>query len=282
MKLFDYKFILLILLSIIVYYLYIEVDKINVKINQTKGELESKMLVIDNKIRNQPRQISMTRIPQTFNTTQPTNDIKCDIPVEVNNQLINIPLNEINTTTLPNSSCQLDDDSTTEYDEDSDGEDVMLDSDDIVIYSNDNEENNPNETEDVTENIVVTDLDETHNVEETQDVEETQELEETQDDESEKKKKLLTEIEEVSQLDNYSYTTSNNDLINVDIDIEELVNEESVEPKFQIKKLKRKKIDELRSLASELEISTNKVVDGKLKNKTKKELCNEIIESQSC
>lgn len=267
MKLFDYKFILLILLSIIVYYLYIEIDKINCKIDSIKNKLDVKISTIENKIKNQPKQISMTSVPQINNI--PTKNINCDIPLKVNNDVINIPLNEIDTHKLPNSSCQLDDDSTTEYDDDSDDQDVLLDSDDIVIYSNDNEESNIPET-DVTDNVVVTDLEESHNVEETQDTEDT------------KKKKNLIQIEEVSQLDNYSCTTLNNEHIDVDIDIDQLVNEESVEPKFQIKKLKRKKIDELRSLASELEISTNKVVDGKLKNKTKKELCNEIIESQSC
>ena len=72
-----------------------------------------------------------------------------------------------------------------------------------------------------------------------------------------------------------------NDNLQLDINIEEIVNNVSVEPQYQIKKLQRKKIDELRKLASELEISINKVVNGKLKNKTKKELCNEIIENQS-
>ena len=67
MKLFDYKFILLILLSIIVYYLYIEIDKINARILVNNNNLNVRIEKMENKIKNQPKRISMETVPQINN-----------------------------------------------------------------------------------------------------------------------------------------------------------------------------------------------------------------------
>ena len=44
------------------------------------------------------------------------------------------------------------------------------------------------------------------------------------------------------------------------------------------KNLKRKKLIDLQSIAVSLNIAINKIIDGKIKNKTKEELCLEIIQ----
>ena len=73
--------------------------------------------------------------------------------------------------------------------------------------------------------------------------------------------------------------TSDNEEIDVNIDIDEIVNESS-NNKLKMKTLRRKKLAELQKIASEYGISLNKVKEGKLKNKTKTELCKEIVSKQ--
>ena len=70
-----------------------------------------------------------------------------------------------------------------------------------------------------------------------------------------------------------------NDDLEVNVDIEEIVNESS-NNKFKIKTLKRKKLADLQKIAIDFGISLNKVKSGKLKNKTKNELCKEIVSRQ--
>ena len=72
---------------------------------------------------------------------------------------------------------------------------------------------------------------------------------------------------------------SEDEEIDVNVDIDEIVNESS-NNKFKIKTLKRKKLADLQKIASEYGISLNKVKEGKLKNKTKNELCKEIVSKQ--
>ena len=74
-------------------------------------------------------------------------------------------------------------------------------------------------------------------------------------------------------------TSEEDEEIDVNIDIDEIVNESS-NNKFKMKTLKRKKLADLQKIASEYGISLNKVKEGKLKNKTKTELCKEIVSKQ--
>ena len=74
-------------------------------------------------------------------------------------------------------------------------------------------------------------------------------------------------------------TSEDDEELDVNIDIDEIVNESS-NNKFKMKTLKRKKLADLQKIASEYGISLNKVKEGKLKNKTKNELCKEIVSKQ--
>ena len=65
----------------------------------------------------------------------------------------------------------------------------------------------------------------------------------------------------------------------MNIDLDEIVNESS-NHKIKMKTLKRKKLAELQNIAANYGISLNKVKEGKLKNKTKTELCKEIVSKQ--
>ena len=69
------------------------------------------------------------------------------------------------------------------------------------------------------------------------------------------------------------------DELEVNNDIDEIVNESS-NNKFKMKTLRRKKLSELQKIAADYNISLNKVKEGKLKNKTKVELCKEIVSKQ--
>ena len=90
--------------------------------------------------------------------------------------------------------------------------------------------------------------------------------------------KILSTKQEIICTDT-SDKDSDDEEIDVNIDIDEIVNESS-NNKLKMKTLKRKKLAELQKIAAEYNISLNKVKDGKLKNKTKNELCKEIVSKQ--
>ncbi len=72
----------------------------------------------------------------------------------------------------------------------------------------------------------------------------------------------------------------NNDELNFNVDIDEIVNESS-NTNYKLKTLKRKKLADLQAIAVKFQISLNKVHGSKLKNKTKVELCKEIVAKQN-
>ena len=90
--------------------------------------------------------------------------------------------------------------------------------------------------------------------------------------------KILSTKKEIICTDT-SDKDSDDEEIDVNIDIDEIVNESS-NNKLKMKTLKRKKLAELQKIAAEYNISLNKVKEGKLKNKTKNELCKEIVSKQ--
>jgi hypothetical protein len=73
---------------------------------------------------------------------------------------------------------------------------------------------------------------------------------------------------------------NNNDDLNVNVDIDEIVNESS-NANYKLKGLRRKKLADLQAIAVNFNISLNKVDGNKLKNKTKSELCKEIVAKQN-
>jgi len=66
----------------------------------------------------------------------------------------------------------------------------------------------------------------------------------------------------------------------LNVDIDEIINDSS-NTKFKAKTLQRKKLADLQAIAVKFNISLNKVKNGKLKNKTKGELCKEIVLKQN-
>lgn len=97
---------------------------------------------------------------------------------------------------------------------------------------------------------------------------------------SESLNQILIDKEVITCTDSDKDETSENiEDLEVNIDLDEIVNESS-NNKLKMKTLKRKKLAELQKIASEYGISLNKVKEGKLKNKTKNELCKDIVSKQ--
>lgn len=79
-------------------------------------------------------------------------------------------------------------------------------------------------------------------------------------------------------VDNNINSTEIAEELNVDID--EIINDSS-NTKYKVKTLQRKKLADLQAIAVKFNISLNKVKGGELKNKTKSELCKEIVVKQN-
>ena len=132
MKLFDYKLILLIALTFVVYFMYRELTSLNSRLDS-----------LEKNVNNLPKQIDQKPEPKfiNFNAPEPNVDVQLNnnIPDETTLQTTTNKLNDV----LPNESCTI---STEE--EDSDNLEAMnktnaeeLDEEDAVeIYSNDNVE----------------------------------------------------------------------------------------------------------------------------------------------
>ena len=107
----------------------------------------------------------------------------------------------------------------------------------------------------------------------------------TDNDETKKKIQKILKMNEIKDINisdslqqilNEKEDSDNNDDLNFNVDIDEIVNESS-NTNYKLKTLKRKKLADLQAIAVKFNISLNKVHGNKLKNKTKTELCKEIV-----
>ena len=256
---FDYKIVIILALSFVIYYLYREIDDVKkkCKLIETKMDVPSIRTVSNNNVCYKPKQLRV-QVP----STTPLFDNKRDELklIKLDKNTVDIDEDDVpeNLVKLPNSSCNLDE-SSTELDSDSDidNEDeelVTSEDNNVIVYSNDN-------SEDILSMGLGDDLEiELVNIENVNFI---------SDDEDEKKNltssPLLIEQHQSSPIEF------------PEVDIDAIVNEASVEPEFKFNKLRRKKVADIRQIAADLAISLNKVEGDKLKNKTKIELCNDII-----
>ena len=158
MKLFDYKLILLITLTFVIYFMYREIQNLNQRIDKVEKNIEELP----------KKQIHQQQEPQFINFTPPQNNMIIQEEQNVVNLSPNITKNtihnlETNTNNnlndiLPNDSCTI----STELEEDSEelqqmNQNNMLEAEDAVeIYSNDNiEEVSSQKTSEIDEDDIV-------------------------------------------------------------------------------------------------------------------------------
>lgn len=139
-------------------------------------------------------------------------------------------------------------------------------SDNIVTYSNDKNENK--EVEDLIDQLADKEIIKTNNHQY------LLEVDSSNSNESDKKNKEIVEESNTFVKD-----------VKLDLDYENSIEtsekKNTSERKSSIKDLMAFKLNELQNYAKENDIDITKIVDGKIKNKTKKELCSEL-EKKSC
>ena len=187
MKLFDYKFLILLVLVLVVYFLYRELL-----------DLKSKMKTLENNLSNDLKKIEQINEP----LVQETNEIS-------NNELFRIPL------PLPPQNLEVKREESNvilETKEDSE-EDEILSGENLAIYSNDNDKTNTYSLGDSSE-LEVSEINELEVSEDIQNI----------DDDDEKKKIILVKSEGDNNLKDSSEKSSINTAIVIDnLPISEMV-----------------------------------------------------------
>ena len=142
-------------------------------------------------------------------------------------------------------------------------------SDNIITYSNDKNDSKENQVEDYIDQLADKEIIKTTNDNHQYLLEDS-----SNSNESEKKNKDILEEQGTFVKD-----------VNLDLDYENSLEtsekKNTSERKSSIKDLMTFKLNELQNYAKENDIDITKIVDGKIKNKTKKELCSEL-EKKSC
>lgn len=298
MKLFDYKLILLIALTFVIYFMYRELQSLNQRIEKVEKNVEEL-----------PRkQLQHNPEPQFINFEQPSNIMNNminhmeennvhNISPQINNSIANtLETNTLETNTLetknnlndilPNDTCSI----STE-DEDSEelqqmNQDNMLEAEDAVeIYSNDNiEDASSQKTSEIDEDDIV--------IKETLEIgqhviEQVIDAINEGDDEYMTSSISIENIISEEELNNISpelveedniITSPNNNL--EEIKAEQHISDDNDEPKIDVNVddlVKQKKLKELKGMAQQLNIELKH--NGKAR--TKKELALEICNVQN-
>ena len=298
MKLFDYKLILLIALTFVIYFMYRELQSLNQRIEKVEKNVEELP----------QKQLQHNPEPQFINFKQPSNMNNMMNHMEENNIHVSSPkiknsiantleTNTLETNTLetikdnlneilPNDSCSI----STE-DEDSEelhqmNQNNMLEAEDAVeIYSNDNiEEVSSQKTSEIDEDDIV--------IKETVEIGQhviNQVINAINDGDDEymtssisieniiSEEQLYNESPELVEEDNM-ITSPNNNL--EEIKAEQHISDDNEEPKIEINVdnlVKQKKLKELKDMATQLNIELKH--NGKAR--TKKELALEIFNVQN-
>jgi len=303
MKLFDYKLILLIALTFVIYFMYRELQSLNQRIEKVEKNVEelpqkqlqhnpepqfinfkqpSNMNNMMNHMEENNIHVSSPKIKNSIANTLETNTLETNT-LETNTlETIKDNLNEI----LPNDSCSI----STE-DEDSEelhqmNQNNMLEAEDAVeIYSNDNiEEVSSQKTSEIDEDDIV--------IKETVEIGQhviNQVINAINDGDDEymtssisieniiSEEQLYNESPELVEEDNM-ITSPNNNL--EEIKAEQHISDDNEEPKIEINVdnlVKQKKLKELKDMATQLNIELKH--NGKAR--TKKELALEIFNVQN-
>lgn len=286
MKLFDYKLILLITLTFVIYFMYREIQNLNQRIDKVEKNIEELP----------KKQIHQQQEPQFINFTPPQNNMIIQEEQNVVNLSPNITKNtthnlETNTNNnlndiLPNDSCTI----STELEEDSEelqqmNQNNMLEAEDAVeIYSNDNiEEVSSQKTSEIDEddivikepvnisqniiNQVINDI----NDEDTFSASSVS-IEELNLEENESPELVDDEIEVNSPRNNLEELKTEQQRISDDNDDDEMKLKVNVDDL-----VKQKKLNELKEMAKQMNIELR--YNGKAK--TKKQLAVEICNLQN-
>ena len=345
----DYKFILILAICLILYYIYNEVEKVKHKVEEVSESVNNLKKEISLKKTSNNIKPILKKPTQVFNTQPMINKFPVsNVPParinNVSNQINSIKEKSQQKLEIKKSEMILIEDDLTTIDSNTNKknlnenlsdtetpESYENNSHDLALYSNDNNETSlavedviektdeiilENESEKSDENkdqkleesdINIIETNDSNNTSDIMLLDDSNENTSSSSDNSVKKKnqKLLTKTIETpinledrdisnslnkilndkkeinySESENLETTDDNNDEeLEVNIDLDEIVNESS-NNKLKMKTLKRKKLAELQKIAAEYNISLNKIKDGKLKNKTKNELCKEIVSKQ--
>lgn len=235
----DYKLILILILSIVLLYIYNRTESLKNDINRLDKNIKADILNLENKISNNNNFCKMPTYDKIF-----TNEIKKE---EINENEESKEINNFDINTLDFTATE----------NNTESEDInFTSSDNIIIYSNDENKNIIN-----VENIIEKLASETLNLENT-----------------------IPNIVEVinnfnninSELD-YEESDKNLDIIDTSNSINEddnknLNNSEKISLNLDLKS----KLIEIQDYAKSLNIEVNKNINDKIRNKTKKELLDEI------
>ena len=235
----DYKLILILILSIVLLYIYNRTESLKNDIIKLDKNIKADILNLENKISNNNNFCKMPTYDKIF-----TNEIKKE---EVNENEESKEINNFDINTLDFTATE----------NNTESEDVnFTSSDNIIIYSNDENKNIIN-----VENIIEKLASETLNLENT----------------------IPNLVEVINNFNNinseldYEESDKNLDIIDTSNSINEddnknLNNSEKISLNLDLKS----KLIEIQDYAKSLNIELNKNINDKIKNKTKKELLDEI------
>ena len=235
----DYKLILILILSIVLLYIYNRTESLKNDINKLDKNIKADILNLENKISNNNNFCKMPTYDKIF-----TNEIKKE---EINENEESKEINNFDINTLDFTATE----------NNTESEDInFTSSDNIIIYSNDENKNIIN-----VENIIEKLASETLNLENT----------------------IPNLVEVINNFNNinseldYEESDKNLDIIDTTNSINEddnknLNNSEKISLNLDLKS----KLIEIQDYAKSLNIEVNKNINDKIRNKTKKELLDEI------
>lgn len=235
----DYKLILILILSIVLLYIYNRTESLKNDINKLDKNIKADILNLENKISNNNNFCKMPTYDKIF-----TNEIKKE---EINENEESKEINNFDINTLDFTATE----------NNTESEDInFTSSDNIIIYSNDENKNIIN-----VENIIEKLASETLNLENT----------------------IPNLVEVINNFNNinseldYEESDKNLDIIDTSNSINEddnknLNNSEKISLNLDLKS----KLIEIQDYAKSLNIEVNKNINDKIRNKTKKELLDEI------
>ena len=235
----DYKLILILILSIVLLYIYNRTESLKNDINNLDKNIKADILNLENKISNNNNFCKMPTYDKIF-----TNEIKKE---EINENEESKEINNFDINTLDFTATE----------NNTESEDInFTSSDNIIIYFNDENKNIIN-----VENIIEKLASETLNLENT----------------------IPNLVEVINNFNNinseldYEESDKNLDIIDTSNSINEddnknLNNSEKISLNLDLKS----KLIEIQDYAKSLNIEVNKNINDKIRNKTKKELLDEI------
>lgn len=255
----DYKIILILILSIVVLIIYNKIEYLK----SIFSDLESKSKIFEDQIYLLEKKINKLEEEIKQNSCKIENKPKVK---KMENSLLD-KINLLHKKEFNNDSIEKD---TFEFKATEETESIIdpLQMDDIVTYSNDKTDTKENEVEQLIDQLAEKEIVKTN-----ENHQYLLEVDSSNSNESDKNKESLKEE-----------STFVKD-VNLNLDYEKSVEtsekKNTSERKSSIKDLMAFKLNELQSYAKDNDIDITKVVDGKIKNKTKKELCSEL-EKKSC